>query len=134
MKRSAIVLLANLCVAATLVAAQDKPTTPPASQDKDVSLTGCLIQGSSPSVFLLDNARANPQEKTEKGRTYVLSGPAGDTEIARNVNHEVMVIGSVEAKVPPTPPAGQQVQEKDLPKLTAKSVTAVADTCTSTVR
>src|SRR4029079_14768084 len=100
MKRTAVVLLANLCVAAPLVAAQDKPTPAPA-QDKDMRLTGCLIQGSSPSVFLLDNARTNPQEKTEKGKTCVLVGPAGDTELARNVNHEVLVIGAADAKVPP---------------------------------
>jgi hypothetical protein len=34
-------------------------------------------------------------------------------------------------KTAPTPPAGQKVAEKDLPKFSAKMVTTVSDRCTS---
>jgi hypothetical protein len=42
---------------------------------------------------------------------------------------EVTVTGAPEQTKPPTPMPGQKVDEKDLPKLSAKSVVSLADTC-----
>jgi hypothetical protein len=51
--------------------------------------------------------------------------------LSNHLNKEVTVTGEAELKTPPTPPAGQKVQEKDLPKFTAKAVSVVADRCTT---
>ena len=133
MKRTLILLVASLSVAVALVSAQATQ----APQDKtqkgtDVTLTGCLIQGSGSTVFLLDNARMNPQDKDEKGQRYKISGSVQSSELSKNVNHEVAVTGVAESK--PAPASGQMVQEKDLPKIEAKSLAAVADTCSPTGR
>jgi hypothetical protein len=134
MKRFAIGLLASLAVA-TLVAAQEqtKPTTDQ-KNPADVTVTGCVTQGSSPTVFILDNARMNPRDTNEKAKSYVLVAATEDLGLARHLNHQVSVTGIAEAKMAPPPPAGQKPAEKDLPKLTAKSLTQVADTCTPASR
>jgi hypothetical protein len=129
MKRFAISLLGTLAVATSLVAAQNQPPAAKAPA-QDSSLTGCLIQGSGPSVFILDNARANAADKNEQGKTYLLAAATEDLSFRAQVNHEVTITGTADAKAAPMAPAGQKVAEKDLPKLTAKSITQVADTCT----
>jgi hypothetical protein len=137
MKRFAISLFSTLAVATALVAAQNQPPAAKAPSQvpgTDSSITGCLIQGSGPSVFILDNARMSATDKTEKGKTYLLAAGTPDVNFRAQVNHEVTVTGTAEAKVAPVPPAGQKVAEKDLPKLTAKSITQVADTCTMASR
>jgi hypothetical protein len=132
MKRFAMGLLASLAVATTLVAAQQqaKPATPDQKNPPEVSVTGCVTQGSGPTVFILDNARMNPRDQNEKAKSYLLVAATEDLGLAKHLNHQVSVTGIAEVKMPPTPPAGQKPAEKDLPKLTAKSLTQVADTCT----
>jgi hypothetical protein len=136
MKRFATGLLASLAVAASLVAAQEQAKPPAADQQKspDVSITGCLTQGSGPTVFILDNARMNPRDTNEKAKTYLLVAASEDLGFAKQLNHQVSVTGSAEVKAAAMPPAGQKPTEKDLPKLTAKSLTQVADTCTPASR
>jgi hypothetical protein len=135
MKRLVISMLGSLAVATTLVAAQNqpKPQTPP-NNPSDVTLTGCVTQGSSPTVFLLGNARMNAHDTNEKGKDYVLVAATEDLSFKTHLNHEVTVTGNAEMKAAVIPPAGQKANEKDLPKLTAKSVTEVADTCTMASR
>lgn len=138
MKRFAIGFLASLAVATSLIAAQQqaKPATadPQQKNPPDVSVTGCLLQGSAPTVFILDNARMNPRDQNEKAKQYVLVAATEDLGFATHLNHQVSVTGIAEIKTPPMPPAGQKPTEKDLPKLTAKSLTQVADTCTPASR
>ena len=43
-------------------------------------------------------------------------------------------MGQAEAKTAPEPQPGKKVDEKDLPKLQAKSLTMVSDTCTAAAR
>jgi hypothetical protein len=130
MKRFVLASIASLTLAVAAVSAQE-PQNPPADQKAppSVTLQGCVIQGSSPTVFILDNARIKPEDKTEKGKTYVIVAGTEDLQLQKHVNHEVTITGSAEAKVAPVPPAGQTVAEKDLPKLTAKSVVMVSDRC-----
>ena len=132
MKRTLILLVASLSVAVALVSAQAQAPQDKTQKGTDVTLTGCLIQGSGSTVFLLDNARMNPQDKDEKGQRYKISGSVQTSELSKNVNHEVAVTGVAESK--PAPATGQMVQEKDLPKIEAKSLAAVADTCSPTGR
>src|SRR5262245_2027645 len=143
MKRTAMGLLVGLAVATSVVIAQStsagqyptqQPQQQPPSQmqkDKpDVTLTGCVTQGSSATVFILDNARLNTDDRGEKGKIFIVVPGAEDLNLAQNVNHEVTITGQADQKTMMSPPAGQKIDEKDLPKLTAKSLTVVADKCT----
>jgi hypothetical protein len=131
-----LALASLVCAAFVATAAayqgQDPPPVqnpPPApAQEKtvpDVTLTGCLLQGSSPSVFIFDNARKDPKSNTEKGARYLVVLGAEDLNLRPHLNHEVQMIGQIEAKVPPT----GKVEEKDLLKFTTKSVVMVSNTC-----
>lgn len=148
MKRNLLGMLVAIAMATPLVAAQQQQQTAPPqttttaqattpTQDpqkvnpKDITLTGCVIQGSAPTVFLLDNARVNTQDPAEKGRTFVIVPATEDLNISTHLDHEVTITGKAEDKVLPTPKPGEKVDEKDLPKLQASSLTMVADRCTA---
>jgi hypothetical protein len=128
MKRQVIGLAASFAFATALVAAQGMSNATPAARSKtspkDMTLTGCLIQGSSATAFQLDNAKTNPKSTMEKGKSYKLVAAAEDLSFSQYVNHEVKITGALEA-------AAAQAKTKDLPTLRAKSLTSVADTCTS---
>jgi hypothetical protein len=142
----AAVLAITLGTAATQATQTPVTQTTPATQATDpqkqmppeVTLTGCVIQGSSPTVFLLSNAKKDPASATEKGVQYLLASTVEDVDLRTHLNHEVRIVGEVDAKVsadpvtvppvPPVPPAPTD-PEKSLPKLKAKSVTMVSDTC-----
>jgi hypothetical protein len=96
---------------------------------KEVSLTGCLVQGTGPDVFILENAKADPRDSLQKGWTYVLASGAEAVSFREHLNNEVRVDGMAETKMPPSPPAGQSVKESDLPKLKAAKIVHVATTC-----
>jgi hypothetical protein len=138
MKRQVIGVLASVMAASALIAAQSGTTPPPqsatAKPSSDVTVTGCLTQGSSPAVFILDNARQNADDKTEKAQSYVIVAASEDLPFAANLNHEVSVTGSADAKVTTPAPAGQKPAEKDMPRFSAKNVTLIADRCTSQTR
>jgi hypothetical protein len=115
---------------------QAAPTTqePQKQMPPEVTLTGCVVQGSSPTVFILDNAKKDPASTTEKGVRYVLASAVEDVDLRTHLNHEVRIVGEVDIKVsadpvtPPVPPVPPD-PEKNLPRLKAKSVTMVSDTC-----
>jgi hypothetical protein len=136
MKRHVLSVIVATVFATGLIAAQGSgsapPQQPPQTQKApEAILTGCIIQGSSPAVFILDSARKNPQDRNEKAQAFLLIAGTEDLQFKAHLNHEVRVTGLAETKTPPTPAAGQKVAEKDLPKLTAASVTMVADRCTT---
>ena len=135
MKRTVTTLAAVLAITLGTAATQatEQKKTPP-----EVTLTGCVVQGSSPTVFILDNAKIDPASTTEKGVKYILASAVEDVDLRTHLNKEVRIVGEVDVKVkadpvtppvPPVPPVPPD-PEKDLPKLTAKSVTMVSDTCT----
>ncbi len=215
MKRNVSALIASFAMAGTFVAAQSstpptstqpqspattqQPRTPSAGagqQDRSASsaaqemtLTGCLVQGSSPTVFILENAKSGAASSasgaassasaasTAEGKSYVLASNAS-VDLRAQLNRQVRIVGtpdsmssmsspaassssgpSVGSSTAPgagssnssgsgaarTPSAGaasssssvqsagasSSAQERDLPKLTAKTVTRVADTCAS---
>ena len=107
---------------------QQTPPTPPQTPQTiaDTTLTGCLIQGSGPTVFIVDNAKADPKSTTEKGARYIVIASAEDLNLRQHLNHEVRITGKVDGTVPV---AGTKVEEKDLPKLNAKAVVMVSNTC-----
>jgi hypothetical protein len=156
MKREVILLVVGAALATAVVSAQgtapppppptqqqqtqQTPPTPPAqpaqadAKAPEVVVQGCVIQGSAPTVFILDNARVDPEDKNEKANTYVLISSSEDLSLRAHLNHEVKVTGLAEVKSVPVPPPGQKVAEKDLPKFTAKAITMVADRCTTGAR
>ena len=131
MKRQILGVIMGSTLATALVAAQgaQAPPAPQGDKMKDVTVTGCLVQGSAPAVFILEDARIDPESKEEKAKTYFLSASVPD--LKANLNQQVRIIGQAETKEPPAPPAGQKVSEQDLPKLSVKTISAVADRCTS---
>jgi hypothetical protein len=98
---------------------------------QEVSLTGCLVQGTGPNVFILENAKADPRDTSQKGRSYLLDSGTASISFREHLNNEVLVDGEAEMKTPPAVPAGQRVKESDLPKLKAAKIEHVAETCSS---
>jgi hypothetical protein len=151
MKRQVIGVLAGVLGATALIAAQGNAQQATASPQKaagsDITVTGCLTQGSSPAVFLLSNARQRPEDKTEKAQSYVVVASSEDLPFAANLNHEVSVTGSADkaaASATATSASGstatatvqsnQNKGEKDMPRFSAKTVTLVADRCTAPLK
>jgi hypothetical protein len=151
MTRNLIMTIGAFALATSLVAAQAQ-TTPPTQQtqppqqqqemEKEISLTGCLVQGSEPTVFILEDAiegavpptdptdPTRPERETEETKSYVVVADAEDLFLRNHLNHKVTIRGVPdETMVDPATPE-KPVEEKDLPKLAAKSVLPVADTCT----
>jgi hypothetical protein len=122
----ATIACAAISLATLSAQGQEPPTAPQQSPKPDVTLTGCLIQGSAPAVFLFDNAKKDPKDKNEKGARYVVVAVGEDLPLRSNLNHEVQMVGQAETKV--IPPG--KVEEKDLPKFSAKSVVLISNTCT----
>ena len=151
MKATVTTLAAVLAITLSTAATQATQTTQtaqatqaaqaPAPQKQtppEVILTGCIVQGSSPTVFIFDNAKKDPSSTTEKGVRYLLASVVEDIDLRTHLNHEVRITGEVDVKVsadpvtaPPVPPVPPPPTdpEKALPKLTAKSLTMVSDTC-----
>ena len=151
MKRGVFGFVASLALAGAVLGAQNPPSTPPqnptqpampqtpaqparpqpADQAKDATLTGCLVQGSGPTVFILENAKLSTADKADKGKSFVVIAAASAINFRTDLNHQVSITGTPEDKTAPAPPAGEKAKEQDLPKLTAKSLTKVADTCST---
>ena len=96
---------------------------------KEVSLTGCLVQGTGPDVFIFENAKADPRDASQKGWTYVLASGAAAVSFREHLNSEVRIDGMAETTIQPSPAAGESVKESDLPKLKAAKIVHVATTC-----
>ena len=118
--------------------APQAPAQAPAPQAADQSskdsdektLTGCLVQGSGPNVFIFENAKLATDAKNAKGERYVLEITAPPDQIKSVINTQVRIVGKAETKAA-SAPAGQKLGEADLPKLTATRITRVSDRCMS---
>ena len=140
-----VVTALAVCLAAAVgtsaFQSQEPPPTPPTQQAQpqtptpaipEVIFTGCLVQGSAPTVYILENAKLDPKSTTEKGVKFIVLASAEDLNLRTHLNHEVQISGLTDGKTPPV--TTQKVEEKDLPKFSAKKVTMVSDTCTSVAR
>jgi hypothetical protein len=137
MKNHLLGVGAGMIVATALMTAQSASGQAPSTDLRigaEVTLIGCLIQGSNATTFLLDRARLDPQSKTEKPKTYVVIAATDAVVLAPQVNHEVAIKGMAEQKTVPTPEPGKKPLEKDLPKLRASSLMAVSESCPSSTR
>ena len=186
MKRTLVGSIASFLVASALVGAQAQtppPTTPVApggssrtepavpqepataaavvisdqNKDKETMLTGCLVQGSGPTVFLLQNAKTASQGSSETGKTYIVTkaATADSIDFLKNINHKVSIAGSAEDLTVVSMPSAVKIEadadksrgeasvsvgvqggvdktdEKMLPKLSARTVISIGDACTS---
>jgi hypothetical protein len=138
MKKLITTLAVCLTVGAGASAMQQQQANPPDPQaqtqkpaTQELTLTGCLIQGTAPTVFIFDNAKKDPKSPTEKAVKYVVVASTEDINLRPHLNHEVQIVGVWDGR---TAPATGKVEEKDLPRFTAKVVTMVADTCTAAAR
>ena len=119
--------------------AQQPPTQAPAAaadqkdqKAPDLVLTGCLVQGSAPTIFVIENAKKDAQSNTEKGVSYIVVASSSDLNLRTHLNHEVTITGQSDGKTAPA--TGTKFEEKDLPKLTAKNVAMVSNTCAVAAR
>jgi len=143
MTRSFLGLAGAIVVAGSIVAsaAQNPPQQPPTqspttadqTKDKDLTITGCLTQGSSPTSFVLNNARLATDDKSKPGKTFqvIADSSAKGVDLKSHIGHEISVVGAAEMKPAPVPAAGQKIDDKDLPKLNAKTLSMISDRCTS---
>ena len=151
MSRNLFAVVGSLVLAGTFAAAQDSPSpapappapAPPAAAQPqepqgsadEKTFTGCLLQGSGPNIFILDNAKLSTEAKTAKGQSYVLEITAPPDKIKSVLNHSVTIVGIADAKVSSPAPvdaaSGQKRNESDLPKLTAKRISPTSETCSA---
>ena len=99
----------------------------------DVTLTGCLVQGSSPTVFIIENAKTSTASPSDKGKSYVLTvAPSATVDLRSQLNHQVRIVGLTDDKAavivtPPAPGAPSasttvvKVEEKDMAKFTTRT-------------
>ena len=134
-----VVLLLTLGCAHGQAQSDTQVRQPPVLQPmspSDIQLTGCIIQGSSLEVFLLDNGKKNPNDKTEESRKYFLSPAAQDLNLKAHLKHSVRITATEDFKVSkmpdrePVPPSTDRSgEERTLPRLIIKSVTMVSEKC-----
>jgi uncharacterized protein YdeI (BOF family) len=107
------------------------PQTAPAPKDAvDVTLTGCLVQGSAPNVFVFQNAKKDSKSTAEKGVSYVVVASGEALNLRNHLNHEIQISGQSDGKIAPV--STERASETELPKLTAKNITMIANTCATT--
>jgi hypothetical protein len=101
----------------------------------DITVTGCLIQGSGPTVFVLEDAKMSTAPAGDKGKSYVIV-VSGAADLKPHLNHQVRIVGAEGAAIKVTPGPGGQAQvevkaagEASFPRLNARTVTMVANTC-----
>jgi hypothetical protein len=73
---------------------------------------------------------------SSSGKTYIVTASASSIDLKSQLNHQVTVTGTGEqsSSVPSSSSAASQtarMNEKDMPKFSAKTVTKISDTCSS---
>jgi len=168
MKQTILGVLASVAMSGAIVAAQDgrapspgeSPSQPPAAAASqpapreqaapaaaaatESTVTGCLVQGSGPTVFLLQDAKmsaaapaAGASASLDRGTTYRLEAESGAkaVDFKTYLNRQVSITGKLDAKAPmiamPAEDGAKKIDEKTLGKLTATSLTKLADTCSA---
>jgi hypothetical protein len=133
------ILTAAVVLAVTLACAHTEARQEPVLQRRtapELALTGCIVQGSGPAVFLLDKAKKDPSDAAEKAAKYFLSPAAPDINFRAHLNHVVRIAAEEDLKVsampvlePSSPNAPRPGEERTLPRLIVKSVTMVSEKC-----
>jgi hypothetical protein len=135
MKRYAMGTIGAFAWVALLGAQSRSPQVPKspavaAPQAQEITLTGCVVEGSSADVFILDRAVERPGS-TEKPRTFRLIGGGEDLDLMQHLNQQVQATGTAEVKPTSTAPPTGPATEKNLPTFTVRSIETVGDRCTN---
>ena len=129
------------CAVGLNVAAALVPQTPPPPNPKppvqtsakstqaEITVTGCLVQGATANVYILQNAKRDPASGSEKASRYVVVPAAEDLILKTHLSHQVRILGVPDGRPQPTPQAGVPLDEKLVPALSAKSLTMVSPSC-----
>jgi hypothetical protein len=106
------------------------------NQSSDVQLTGCIVQGSSPAIFLLANGKKDPKDAAEQAAKYFISPASPDVNLKAHLKHLVRITATPDLKVSampigePIPPSAERPgEERTLPRLIIKTVTMVSEKC-----
>lgn len=102
------------------------PTTPATPQPPEVVLHGCLVQGTTPGVFLLRSA-IDPSKKGDTPKIYRLTSQIEDPDFTSVMNKQVRVVGIPDAK--PQPKMTEKIRDEDLPAFSISKFEAIADSC-----
>jgi hypothetical protein len=127
--KSLISALAVCLVAGAVSAgAQQQQQTPPPQppEQPQITLSGCLTQGSMPSIFILENAKPATGTTQETGTRYLVVTETKDIDLLAHLNHEVQLTGASEGVIPPPE---KPAEEKDLPKLRVRALEMLSNTC-----
>jgi hypothetical protein len=111
------------------------PNVPQRRTPAELVLTGCIVQGSTPAVFLFD-AKKDPTSAVEKAERYLLIPAAEDVVLRPHLNHVVRITGELELKVsamPMTPSmrptSAAPGDERSMQRVNVKNLTVVSDKC-----
>jgi hypothetical protein len=104
---------------------QQQPPPPPPEQP-EVSVMGCLMQGSQPSIFILEGAKPAAGTTQDTGTRYQVVAESKDIDLLAHLNHEVQLTG---ASMGAIPPPEKPVEEKDLPTLKVRALEMLSNTC-----
>lgn len=115
-----------LAGAASTGAQQQQQQTPPPPERQEITVSGCLAQGSMPSVFILENAKSPTGTTQETSARYVVVAESKTVDLLKHVNNEVQLKGAPEGVIPPPE---KQRDEKSLPRLRASALMLISNTC-----
>lgn len=122
------VLVVCLVAGAVSAGAQQQQQTPPPQppEQPQIALTGCLMQGSMPTIFILENAKPAEGTTQETTNRYQVVAESKDVDLLAHLNNEVQLRGSTEGVIPPPE---KPVEEKDLPRLKVLALDVISNTC-----
>ena len=99
-----------------------------APNTREVTVTGCVTEGTSAGVYILNNVVAKP-DLQNIARTFRLVSDTGELDFALHANHQVQTTGTAELGVPPEPIPGGRVDARDLPAFAVKAIHNVSERC-----
>lgn len=99
-----------------------------APQTREVTVTGCVTEGTDVGVYILDNVVAKPEVQNIP-RTFRLVSDGADLDFTLHANHQVQATGRAELKVLPEPPPGGRIDPRDLPAFAVKTIQSVSERC-----
>ena len=103
------------------------PVTPQATpQPPEVVLHGCLVQATTPGMFLLRSA-VDPAKKGDLPKIFRLTSQIEDPDFTSVMNKLVRVVGIPDAK--PQPKMTEKIKDEDLPSFSISKFEAISDTC-----
>jgi hypothetical protein len=148
MNRSWILAAVTGCVVSLAACTNDRsssysstqnPNARESDNNPNVTLTGCLVQGSGTDAYLLQNVRGNKDKDAKDMQqatgtnptTFAIVAASDKVDLAKQLNHQVEIKGKPETSAV-TPPAGATTTTMpETPRFLASSIKSVADRCTA---